>query len=460
MKNEKEGLRFTHLDIENFKNIDKKVVDIDGRSLLISGKNGVGKSSFIQALLSGIDSKQLPTNTTKKGETKAVIKTKIAGILNGQEEEYEIHMYFTSKDQKGRLVLYNSKQEKVNKPKAVLDSIVGNLGFDIFKFLKDNKKNQIKILKELSGVTKDIDLLDIERKKVYDDRTFLTRKVEESEAIMNTHGFTQDQIDLYSTPIPVEPINNELEEIGKSITQWNDINTKTKSFKESFEINIPASISSIQIDTNTKKEKIEALKIQIQLLEGEIAINDTKISTWETTQLEHRGKYEKGKIWLDGHPEPSAKEISTRLSDATTHNNNCEKISQLAEKQKLLFADKNKLQKLNDDIVSIDDKKINLIKKSKLPIQGVTFTEDDIFLDGIPLEEGQINTQKLIDVGFDIAMALNPNLKCVFLHEGSLFDQTSLDALIKKCEDKGYQLIAELVSEDKDLSITFTENEG
>jgi predicted ATP-dependent endonuclease of OLD family len=444
-KNEKDGLRFTHLEVENFKSIEKKVIEIDGKSLLITGKNNVGKSSLIQALLSGIDPKIQPTETIKAGETKASTKVKIAGILNGQEEEYQIEMYYTPKNQKGRIVVLNTKGEQVKSPKAVLDSIIGNVTFDIFKFLNDPKSKQIKVLKELSGVAKDIDILDLQRKTIFDERTFLKRKIEEDETLMNNHGFTEEEIDTYSTPINVDPINEELASISKKITNYNNVKTQTADYKKKAD--------DLEETNQKKRDRIAEIEKEKQDLEAAIKLNDSDIE-------QHWANYKKGTTWLETRTEPSAEEISNRLTAASLHNDKHAKINEFSEKQRTLIANKTKLQKQDDDIKAIDDKKVNLIKKSKLPIKGLTFTDDDIFLNGLPMEEGQINTQQLIDIGFEISMALNPNLRVVFLHEGSLFDQESLNALIKKCEERGYQLIAEIVTDSTEAQITFVESEA
>lgn len=443
--NDQEGLRFTHLEVENFKQIDKKVVNINGRSFLITGPNEVGKSTLIQALLSGLDSKQAPTVAIKTGEQKASTKVKIGGVINGEPREYTLEMYYTPKNQKGRLVLLDEKLEQVKSPKAVLDSLIGDISFDIFKFLKDSKPKQIKVLKELSGVSIEIDKLDAERKKIYDERTFLNRKIEENEAVMNNHGFSQDEIELYSEKINIDPIQEELNSISTKITNYNTTKSKTEQFKKDAE--------RFDADAKKKQNEIDELMAKIEALK-------TGISQDERDSEQAWANHAKGEAWLKDRVEPSATEVSGRLSEANAHNEKHNKINELQEKQKALLADKQTAQKMSDDIAAIDDKKTSIIKKSKLPIKGLTFTDEDILYNGLPMEEGQINTQTLIDIGFEISMALNPNLRVVFLHEGSLFDQKSLNTLIKKCKDRGYQLIAEIVADTSDMEIKFTEEEA
>jgi predicted hydrocarbon binding protein len=131
-----------------------------------------------------------------------------------------------------------------------------------------------------------------------------------------------------------------------------------------------------------------------------------------------------------------------------------------SEKQKEMMSLKKKIMDHDADIEKLENKKSEEIKKSQLPVEGLTFTEDNIFINGLPLEAEQINKAALFDIGVEIAMAINPNLKTIFLHDGSLFDKEHLKSVIHKIEERGYQAIVELVSEDNDVVIKFTENEA
>jgi len=443
--NKTDGLHFTHLEIENFKGIEKKVVDINGRSFLITAKNGIGKSSVIQAMLAGIDSKIQPTETITKGETKASAKVKIGGTLDGEYKEYTLEVYYTLKNQSGRVVLLNEKGETVKSPKEIIKSLFGNVTFDIFKFLNAKKADQIKILKQISGVEADINKLDNQRKTIFEDRTFKNKTIENDESVMNNHGFSPEDITKYSTAIDVEPLQEQMDTISKKITAYNGVVTGMAEFGRK--------ISENEVDTENSREEIKEMEKKIAQLNERIIDNDAKKEEMEE-------KIKKGKEWLSKNPEPNAKEISDSLSAALLHNQNCEKVSELANKQKKLIKDKQELEKLTQEIEKIDKAKDKLIKNSKLPIKGLTFTEDNIFMDGLPMEVGQLNTAKLIDIGVEVSMALNPQLKTIFLHEGSLFDKESLDNLMKKCAERGYQVVAEIVSESTELEVKFVERDA
>src|SRR3990167_1590216 len=150
-----EGFRILEADIENFKNIPKKHISIDGRSLVIIGGNGAGKSSLIQALLSPLTSDLIPAMPIMEGEERSTIKIKIGGSMDGQERIYHLDLYFTPANQKGRLLLTNDQGEKIDAPKTVLKSIIGNIGFDVFSFLRSSPKKQVEELRKLTWREKD-----------------------------------------------------------------------------------------------------------------------------------------------------------------------------------------------------------------------------------------------------------------------------------------------------------------
>lgn len=441
-----EGLRIESLEAEHFKNIDKKIVNIGGRSFIITGKNGAGKSSIIQAILSPMDSKvKQPAAPIKKGEEKAYTKVVIAGEIGGEPLEYTLEMFYTPGNQTGRLVVKNSKGEAIKSPAKTLDSIIGNISFDMFKFLNSTQAAKAKILKEVAGVTKEVDKLDADRKKSMEDRLYKSKQCAEKEAIMKNHGLSQDQIDKYSEEIPVEPIQDELSSISKKIESWSRIKNGVDGYKKNIE--------EYKSDISENEKRIKELEKEIE--ERKQANEEYKkhIATCEDN-------IEKGNAWLAKNPEPKADEISKRLSEANLHNEKCREVVELGKKQLEIIQLKKDIDKLDADIKKIDESKTRLFSKCKLPVEGLTIQDDAVFLNGLPLEEGQINTAELYKVGFEISKALNPNLRVLIIPEGSLFDRESLMKVIEDADADGYQVIAEVVSDDADVSINFIEEEA
>lgn len=436
-----EGLRITDVLIENFKNIEKKVVHIGGRSLLVVGGNGKGKSSFIQAVLSPLDSKYLPSKPIRDGEERATVQVKLGGEVNGESKVYTIELYFTPGNQTGRMIMTNEKEETVKTPKTVLKSLLGNIGFDIFEFLQSTPKKQVETLKELAGV--DFFEMDKKRKEIYDRRTYLKQKSSDDEAILGSHPYTQEQIEKYMTPIVTTELKEKMGNISQTLEKWMKIDNGVNERKKIIEACLR--------DTDKALQEIERL---IRM----IAEQKTIIADIATAKTTADAELEKGAIWLSKNAKPSVAEIKSRLDLAEEHNRHNEAINAYAARSQALYKIKQDADRLSKDIDKIDTEKQDMISKSKLPVPGLSFDDERVYLDKLPMEENQIPKSRLIDIGMCIGMAMNPSLRVMVIQDGSLLDKETLQRVLDTAKEKGYQLLIEMVDEDGgELDVKFTE---
>lgn len=434
----KNDLKFLSVDIENFKNLEKKHIDIGGKSIMVIGKNGAGKSSFIQALMSPLNSKLLPTEAVKKGEEKAKISITIGGEMYGEHQEYILDMFFSTKNQAGRLSVTNKNGESVKSPASFIKSLIGNVSFDVMKWLNQDKKGKLETIKQLTGVSVDLDKIDIEIKNKKETRKYKKQRSEDLEAILSNHAFSNEEIERYSTQIDLMPIQQEMSAIATKQKNYDGVVVKMNEFS--------SNINRLNNSIAEKQNEILKLQNQIEAMQHEISENAKNIET--------------GNNWLAVNQRPSIEEVNERINQAILHNEKCNQIGNLSNHHKEMISCKEDVAQIDTEISILEDKKTKVISESSFKVEGMTFSDDDIFLDGMPLEEGQVNTARLFDVGVDVAMALNPNLKTIFLHDGSLFDKEGLKSIVKKIEEKGYMAIIEMVDyEGGDLDIKFTEKE-
>lgn len=451
MNNEQEGLKFLSVTGENYKNIKKIHLDIGGRSFIVLGDNEKGKSSLIQMLTAGLDSKVIPSKPIREGEDRATIQTVIGGVVNGENKTYTIDIYFTPANAKGRVVLTNEKGEVMKSPSTLIKSIIGQIGFDIFEFLKSSKKDKIDILKKLTGKVKELDIAANDIKELKETRKILKDRIENAESSMANHGFSSEDIEKYSEPINLESIQSELGTISQSIDNWSKVESGVKE-RETNVVKLKENIHTSYDNIKEFEAKIDTLKIHIEQEKKSINTQDKKI-------VETKTEIEKGNKWLQDNIKPSAAEVSQRLTDASVHNGNCQRVEEFAKKQKELIKSKQELQTLGITISSKETTREKIISSSELPIDGLTFDDDEIYLNKLPLEEGQQNYATLMDMSAEIAISLNPKLKTIFFHEASLYGKSARDKIIKKMHDKGFQIIAEVVKDNAELEVEFIETE-
>jgi len=451
--NKEQGLSIISAEIKNFKNISARHIDFAGKSMIIAGKNEAGKSSIIQAIMSPLDSKYIPPKPIKSGESNAEIELEIEGNLNGQFVKYTLACYFSQENQKGRIVLFDESGAKMQGGKAIIESLVGNIGFDIMAFIKKGKtdsgkpsqagiREQIEILTQLmpiEGVTK-LHELDVEYKEKYDKRTNINKEVDFLKTKLK-HDFSQEELDLYEVDRSEELAakKDSLTKISESVEKWNDANRKREDNKEKLE-SIPAKIDNLE-------EKIKAIRIEIEELN-------------ESLKFEKERKVKIDNFFAKYPEKPSVQSLSEEIEEITNHQENRKKVLELYDIQKKSIAEQEKSETITERLKAIKKEKEEVFASYPLPVKGLTFDEEGISYDGLPLHDEQINTAKLIEIGLKIGMAMNPNLRVMIIKDGSLLDKETLNKIINIADKRGYYLLIEVVdSEQEDLELRFVESE-
>jgi predicted ATP-dependent endonuclease of OLD family len=441
---DEQGLRILTAEITNFKNISYKEVEFNGKSAIIAGKNGAGKSAFLSALMSPIDSRVIPPKPIKDGEEKAEIEIEVGGILHGQSVKYKLAIYFSQANQKGRIVVYDEDGAKVEGGKTIIDSLVGNIGFDIFEFINKGKtpsgkpseaglREQIEILTSLmpqEGVEK-LHNLDAEYNQKYAERTEINSECKRLEALLK-HNFTQEEIELYEKP--------------KDDTEVKEKMVKVVDFAEKW---------------STNMRKIESNNEALSYLPNEIAELEAKLAAKKKELADAQEFKVKAEQWLAKNPEkPSVESISKELQSIQSHNEKHLEVKRLFDNQQKAMQENERSEKITERLSAIKNEKKQVFASYPLPVKDLEFDESSITYQGLPLHDEQINTSKLIAIGLRIGMAMNPNLRVMIIRDGSLLDKETIAYVLKIADKYGYQLFIEMVDSDKgEVDVEFIERD-
>jgi hypothetical protein len=103
-----------------------------------------------------------------------------------------------------------------------------------------------------------------------------------------------------------------------------------------------------------------------------------------------------------------------------------------------------------------NDGKQRAIGAVKLPVEGLSFGDGVVLLDGVPFEQGS-DAQRL-RVSVAIAMAMNPKLRALRIRHGSELDEDSMKLLAEMLDEADYQCWIERV--DSSGKIGFVIEDG
>jgi hypothetical protein len=85
------------------------------------------------------------------------------------------------------------------------------------------------------------------------------------------------------------------------------------------------------------------------------------------------------------------------------------------------------------------------IASAKMPVDGLSFGEDGVLLNGVPFEQASDAEQLRASVA--IAAAMNPKLRVIRIRDGSLLDDDAMQALAAMAAERDLQIWIERVGE-------------
>lgn len=406
-------MKIINLKSKNIKGI--KAIDITPKDdvVIISGKNGAGKTSALDSIWyvlcwkAGAKGTPMPI---RKGEKEAEGEVTLCEDLTdddlaaGKKPEvlFVVNRVWESNGNT-QLKVTNGKGLKYTTPQKLLDDFIGYLSFDPRLFSQMKGMEQRQVLIDLTG----FDITEIEKKIafLYDQRLEKGREVKLLTG--NREEITIE--DLPEELISVDDINNELQE---------------------------AMVINTKIDDSVRK--IEEAQKEIERLNNLISsCND----------------------YIQIHEKIPVNSLREKLSESQAIN------EQIRARDRNRAADRkeNKAKnEYNDFTREIEEQikiKMDGLKENwyKIPDQKLSLTEEEIAYNDTPFS--QISFSEQLKVCIKIGMALNPKLKVLRISDWTLLDNESKETVRQMAKEFDYQIWAEEVDETGTVGFYIEEGE-
>lgn len=415
-------MKILNIEIENFKSITDLSANLNGRSLLLTGKNGTGKSSFIQAIWSPLTGEDIPMPLTKEQH-----KGQITLDIGEEQIEYTLNYKYSEKDQKGKLTVTTPENEKVTSPRSFLKNLTGNIAFDPFDFirtLEKEKKKGIALIKEILGL--DFSELDEKHKELYDERTGVNREVKNLEGVIN--NLKQDIKDFKAVKeIDTTELEDKISNAAASEERYSSLQRDQE--KLSSDIN--------KIDEEISELEAKIVKLKEQKEDATEELNSIKISI-ENFQIEN------------------VDELKEELNKARQHNAQVQFVSQYGIKKDELRAKTQEAENLTEQLEGIVIEKKKQLSQANANIEGLEISEEGIYYKGLPFE--QLNKSLIISIGLKLGKALHNKMSIMRIEDGSLLDNETLKEVMKFAEENNLQMFIEKVDGEKgELQLQYIE---
>lgn len=473
-------MNVTKIRIKNLFGI--KEYETDGKSMELSGKNGVGKSSVIDAIRYALTNKSGREYIVRQGETEGEILVETDTGL--------------TIDRKARTNMADYKSVKQNglevkSPEAFLKDIFTPLQLNPVEFMNMDSKHQnaqildmieypwsMDTIREWFGeipawVNYEQNILSVlndiqaENGLYFQNRQDINRDIRNKKAFIEEIGATipvgyqvekweeASAGDIYRE---IERRQKENQQIQKAQQIIDNKNNKIRSFDAEREIAVSALNTEIGNRENQIEKDILKLQEQIKALETEKAgLFDKKTDKLDVINR----TYQANVAEFEAECKEYEKYIGMELFDTDELSKQAEEI----EKMKSHINEYHRMQRLQDEVTELQAQSQALtdkIEKARtlpgeilenctIPIEGLTVENGIPLINGLPVSN--LSDGQKLDLCVDVAIQKPNGLQIILIDGVEKLATDMREKLYRKCKDKGLQFIATRTTDDPDMTV-------
>lgn len=420
-------MKISAIHIKDFKRIKdvKLAPDADRAIVLIGGKNGQGKSSTLDALTAAFGGKKaLPVDPVRHGADSAEIVVELDG---GELTVTRI----ISADGESHLEVRDRMGAR-KAPQALLDGLISGRFLDPLAFLAlPAKEQRAELMKLIEGADR-IAGLNEKRERAFSKRTEVGRDLTRAKGELDRlpvvdPGTPIDVAELTAESKRLAELQRAGDGLGRVYEQCQDETSHAK-----------AHLASINAERSKVEAEIERLKSRLVELGAQSAEWAEDIKECEAKEAETKAKLDAAAAkWTE--LQPRRDQLDADLARADKHNGEVYSRRAHMERRAEAAATVEKLDKevgdLTKVIATIDQRKAEILGAAKLPIEGLSIDDEGITLNGVPF--GQASGAERLRVALGLAIAAAPKLGDVWVRDGALLDEESLELVAQQATAAG-----------------------
>ena len=449
------------LELLNFQVIEKFEAEFNGNVYFVTGDNELGKSTLLKAigaLLTGERDDVLRTGASK-GFAKMVV--------GDDGEEFDVSLSFTENNPRGTLTIKQKSTGMATNNVSMLQRIFGYQDFDAVEFSRwsetaDGRRKQIAVVKSLlaPAVRERIEAIDVEVSGLKTERTGVNRDVKTFDTLIAqiTGRMEPGDIEKYATPIDVTGLMEQQSTNAQLIEKAKTVRAMLAQRTEQIAA-IPGRIEAEKTKADeTRKvyaDKVAAAKAAYEQAVAEQAGAITKIDSVlkeniaaiEAEKADLETRKANAEQWLAKYEQnnPEKTNVPELLAKAEAHNKKYSLVEQYKEKKQQFDDVKAKAEQMDARIDALAKERAELIATAKLPIDGLTFTDDGLELNGVPFIPGRVSDSQIMEIAAKLVIASNPTVKVFRIARGESLGAKRLETIIDIAKRNGFQGFIEQV---------------
>lgn len=424
-----EQQKIISLEIENFKRVRAVRIEPNGGVTTVSGRNGQGKSSTLDAIQAALGGKSAaPSKPVRNGAEKSTIVLELSDLT--------VTRTFRA-DGKDSLKVESKDGAKFASPQAMLDRLLGSLSFDPLDFERMKPKDQAETLRKLVGL--DTSALDAEAERVYSDRTIVNREIKRIEGELS--GITHHE-DAPGSLVSVAALTEKLREAEESAANHRGLEHDVR--------NAESQVEALRAGLRRNRERRAELERLIAECDKEAAVIDANGREWAAD-------VEKCKEYLRAHVVIDAEPIREAIANSEAINSKVRENARRAEVEQKLADARAESDLMTKRLSEIEREKASTLAGIKFPVDGLGIDGSTVTLDGVPFD--QASQAQRLRASVAIGAATSPKLAAMLIRDGSRLDDESLSDLATLASEMGVQLIVERVGKGDAMGVVIEDGE-
>lgn len=475
-------MKTTKIHIKNLFGISE--TELDGRSIEVTGSNGVGKTSIIDSIKYALTNDSSRDYVIKNGESEGEIFI-----------ETDTGLTIDRKKRVNQADYKNIRQDgkPVQSPEAFVRELFTPLQIDPVRFTQMSRQEQNRIILDLIEFDWDLNwikekfgeipqgvdyqqnilqvLNDIQSEKgvYFQTRQDINREIRNKTAFISDiakdipQGFQAEKWEAY-----------DLSEAYTKITKAQEYNSRierAKLFKDSYDNKVRGYQAEMEIAVSNLKSAIvaerEQLTSEIERKKAEIKAAEDKLNSLSDKIAD------KTKIFESEYREKVAKlDSDIKVADEYT-GKQLVNISAMqaevktAEEMKKHLNEYKRMKSMQDELETLEEhskaltSKIELarelpgeiLKTATIPVKGLTVKDGIPLINGLPVSN--LSEGEQLQLCVDVALSKPNSLQIILIDGAEKLSEKNRLALYEKCKEKGLQFIATRTTDSDDLEVTY-----
>lgn len=475
-------MKISKLKIENLYGIEQ--LELDGKSVELTGSNGVGKSSVLDAIRLALTNNSKRKYVVKNGQTEGRIFVKLDdGITIDRKKRTDKSDYKSIKDENGN---------EINSPEAFLKDIFTPLQLEPVEFLSMSEQEQNRILLNLIEFNKDkaefikekfgeipnwvdynesileiLNQIQAKEGRYYQDREEINRNIKNALAIATDiakdipKDYEIDKWRNYTLSERYEALNKMKEyndKVERAIAYKENYNNTVNGYKGEYDSNI-ADINTRKNNEktsieNTIKEyetKIIELKKDLENLDNKYKVYETELKgTFDSKVAKLEENIKIANEWAD-KPKMETETIENELKIAEEmkgHINEYDRMTEMLQNAEKL---KEQSEALTNKIELARNLPGQILKEVNIPVKNLTVENGIPLVNGLPV--GNLSEGEKLQLCVDVTLSDKNNLKLILIDGTEKLSEENRKKLYEICKEKGLTVIATRTTDNPELNI-------